>query len=378
MQPRVTTAMNMELIKQVSEAEIRQTAFGIKSNKTPGADGMTGLFFQPYWHIVGLRVIKDVKKFFETAVLPHEWNFTQLCLLPKKVNPKCMKDLRPISLCSVMYKIVSRVMASRLKCFLPEIVSETQGAFVSGRLISDNILLAHEMVHGLRTNPRCKEEFMALKIDMSKAYDRVEWCFLKELFIRLGFEGKWIGWIMTCISSISYSVLLNGQSHGFIKPKRGLRQGDPLSPFIFILCAEALVHIMNKAEVEGRISGIKLSRDSLSIQKLLFADDSLFMCRATFREGTKLQRCLKLYGDASGQEINFQKSSITFGGKIDPIMKRVLGEFLGIEQEGGTGKYLGLSECFTGSKSKMLEFITDNLKDRLNGWYAKSLSLGGK
>ncbi|KAL1218052.1 putative mitochondrial protein [Cardamine amara subsp. amara] len=110
---------------------------------------------------------------------------------------------------------------------------------------------------------------------------------------------------MVCISSVSYLVLLNGQSHGFIKPERGLRQGDPLSPFIFILCAEALVHIMNKAKTEGRISGIKLTRDSPSIQQLLFADDSLFMCRASFKEGAELLRCLKLYGDASGQEVNF-------------------------------------------------------------------------
>ncbi|KAL1200003.1 putative mitochondrial protein [Cardamine amara subsp. amara] len=247
---------------------------------------MMGQCFQSYWHIVGPRVIMEVRRFFETGELPQEWNFTQLCLLPKKPNPKKMADLRPISLCLVMYKIVSRVLCARLKKFLPEIVSETQGAFVAGRLISDNILLAHEMVHGLQTNPRCNEDFMALKTDMSKAYDRVEWSFLKELFIRLGFDRKWIEWIMTCITSVSYSVLLNGRAHGFIKSERGIRQSDPLFPFIFILCVEALLHTMNKAEQEGRISGITLSRGCPMVQQLLFADDSLFMCRATFKEGT--------------------------------------------------------------------------------------------
>jgi len=137
---------------------------------------------------------------------------------------------------------------------------------VSGRLISDNVLLAHEMIHALRTNPNCDEDFMAIKTDMSKAYDRVEWNFLEELFSRLGFDSKWIDWVMKCVRSVTYSVLLNGNSYGFIRPERGIRQGDPLSPFLFILCAEALVHIMNKAEHEGRISGIRLTRNCPSVQ----------------------------------------------------------------------------------------------------------------
>ncbi|KAG7536410.1 Reverse transcriptase domain [Arabidopsis suecica] len=378
MRPRVTTRMNVELTKPVTAEEIKLAAFSIKGESTPGADGMSGFFYQAYWDIVGPQVITEVQKFFQSASLPHEWNFTQICLIPKKSNPSRMTDLRPISLCSVIYKIVSKILCSRLKIFLPEIVSDTQGAFVSGRLISDNILLAHEMIHALRTNPRCDEDFMAIKTDMSKAYDRVEWNFLEELLIRLGFDIRWVQWIMCCVRTVSYSILMNGTSYGYIKPERGIRQGDPLSPFLFILCAEALVHIMNKAEQEGRLTGLRLTESCPSIQHLLFADDSLFVCRATFKECTEFLHCLRLYGRASGQEINFQKSAITYGKKIDLYMKRLLGLFTGIEQEGGTCKYLGLPECFSGSKREILGFITDRLKQRLSGWYEKTLSLGGK
>ncbi|KAG7586642.1 Reverse transcriptase zinc-binding domain [Arabidopsis thaliana x Arabidopsis arenosa] len=378
MSPRVTPAMNTALTKPVTNEEIRQAVFAIRSSSAPGADGMTGLFFQSYWSIVGQQVCEEVKNFFESGSFPVEWNFTQICLLPKKPNPNRMTDLRPISLCSVSYKIVSKILCSRLKAWLPEIVSDAQGAFVSGRLISDNILLAHEMVHALRTNPECNEDFMAIKTDMSKAYDRVEWNFLEELFIRLGFDRKWVDWIMTCVRSVTYSVLLNGNSYGFIKPERGIRQGDPLSPFLFILCAEALVHTMNKAEIEGRITGLRLTRNCPSIQHLLFADDSLFLCRANFKEGAEILQCLKLYGDASGQEINLQKSSIIYGAKMEPIMRHLLGLFLGILKEGGDGMYLGLPECFSGSKCDLLAYITKKLKTRLTGWYAKTLSLGGK
>lgn len=172
--------------------------------------------------------------------------------------------------------------------------------------------------------------------------------------------------------------MLNGQAHGHIVLERGIRQGDPLSPFIFILCAEALVHVMNKAEQQGGIHGMKLTKHCPAVQHLLFADDSFFLCKANLPEIAEFLRCLKMYGDASGQVINFQKSAITFGADIYPIMKRLIAEMSGIEKEGGDGKYLGLSECFSGSKRQLLAFISEKLDKRLKGWYAKHLSLGGK
>lgn len=296
----------------------------------------------------------------------------------KKPNPNLMTDLRPISLCSVVYKIISNILCARLKTILPHLVSPTQGAFVAGRLISDNLLLAHEMIHGLRTNPNCKEEYIAIKTDMSKAYDRVEWDFLEVLFGKMGFSDTWIQWIMKCIRSVSYTVLLNRQTHGHIKPEWGIRQGDPLSPFLFILCIEALVHVMHRAEIRGDLQGMKLSKKCPAVQHLLFADDNLFLCRAFLPEIANFLHCLKLYGDSSGQVINFQKSAITFGADIDAVTRRVIAELCGIENEGGDGKYLGLPECFSGSKQKLLAFIGEKLNKRINGWFAKKLSHGGK
>lgn len=135
---------------------------------------------------------------------------------------------------------------------------------------------------------------------------------------------------------------------------------------------------MNKSELEGRISGLKLSHSCPSVQHLLFADDSLFQCRATFVECREIMRCLQLYGKASGQLINLQKFSITFGVKIDPFMRQFIGSFIDISKEEGAGTYLGLPECFSGSNKELLKFIIDRLKSRLSHWYSKTLSLRGK
>lgn len=213
---------------------------------------------------------------------------------------------------------------------------------------------------------------------MSKTYDRVEWNFLKILMEKMGFDHVWIKWIMACVGSVSFSILMNGNKHGFIKPERRIRQGDPLSLFLFILCAEALVSCLNEAESAGRLHGIKLAGSGPAVHHLLFADDSLLMCIASTLEPAELMSCLSRYSKASRQIINPAKSSVIFGVKVPEDIKNEVKQVLGIDAEGGEGFYLGLLECLSGSKRKLLSFIREKLQGRLHGWFSKSLSQGGK
>ena len=195
-----------------------------------------------------------------------------------------MKDLRPISLCNVIYKIIAKVLANRMKHILSRIISSTQSAFAPGRSITDNVMIACELLHYMNRKQRGNVGEVALKLDIIKAYDRVDWKFLHHMFRVLGFDDRWIKWIMMCVTSVRYSVLVNGSEVGPIIPKRGLRQGCPLSPYLFIICAEGLSALLRQAESSGLINSSKVCRGAPSISHLFFADDSFLFLRVQRRK----------------------------------------------------------------------------------------------
>lgn len=173
-QPKVSSDMNLKLIKVFEPGEVLRALKQMQPSKAPGPDGMPPLFFQHFWPLVGNLVTKTVLDFLNHGVIPPKFNETHIVLVPKNNNPKRVSDYRPISLCNVIYKLASKTLANRLKKILPLIISESQSAFVNGRLISDNVLIAFETMHHIGQRKSGVVGEMALKLDMSKAYDRVE------------------------------------------------------------------------------------------------------------------------------------------------------------------------------------------------------------
>ena len=176
---------------------------------------------------------------------------------------------------------------------------------------------------------------------MSKAYDRVEWVFLDEVMRKMHFPEIWINRVMRCVSSVSYSILLNGVPGDFFRPERGLRQGDPLSPYLFVLFAEGLSSIIHKAESQSQITGLRVTRAAPSISYLFFADDSLIFTKATIEECNAMLQILQTYEKASGQVINFEKSAILFSPNVRRELKQSLLETCYIVTVAFIEKYLG-------------------------------------
>ena len=296
--------------------------------KAPGPDGMSLIFFQKYWDIVGLSVVNSVLQTLRTEVMHDDLNETFICLIPKVNCPQKITEFRPISLCNVVYKIVSTVLVNRLKKILPEVISESQSAFIPERQITDNVLVAFKTMHCIEQRRKGKEGLMAIKLNMNKAYDRVEWAFLEVMMRSLGFSERWIGLMMMCVKTVSFSVLINGEPKGKIIPTRGLRQGDPISPYLFLLCAEGLTAMLRKEECGGMISGVLVCRGAPQISHLLFADDCIIFGKANVGEGNRVLKVLADYEKESGQKLNKEKTSLFFSKNTNKeIKEEIKGKF---------------------------------------------------
>lgn len=316
---------------------------------------------------MGKEIFQCCKQWLNDLAFPLNLNDTTIVLTPKKDNADSMKDLRPIALCNVLYKVIAKVLSNRLRVILPGIISENQSAFVPNRSIADNVLIAFEMLHYMKQKKKGLEGEVALKLDVSKAYDRVDWGFLKNQMIHMGFNDKWISWVMLCVTTVFYLVNFNGVHIGPIISFRGLRQGDPLSPYLFLLCVEGLSWSIKRAADEGRLSGCRIQAQAPVITHLLFADDSFIFCKASLAEIREIKSILQDYEEIFGQAINFQKSGIFFSSNVRLNNPVEIKNILGVQTDLGEGRYLGLPSLIGKAKKKVFSFLK-NMLWKIRGW----------
>ena len=323
-------------------------------------------------------IIRAIKIFFDTGIMPEGVNDTVIVLIPKVKNPQAIKDFRPISLCNVIYKVISKCLVNRLRPHLDGMVSPTQSAFIPGRLISDNALIAFECMHSLSTLKDGRGEFCAYKLDLAKAYDRVDWNFLKCMLSALGFASGWIKWIMACVTSVKFSVRFNGQLLESFSPSCGIRQGDPISPYLFLFVAEALSLLLQNACTRGSLLEFKVNRQAPGISHLLFADDCLLFFKGSIEQALAIKNIIATYEKGTGQLLSPDKCSILFGKNCTMEVQVAIIVILSITSEGFEDKYLGLpvpqgrmkAGKFQSTKEKALKILSD--------WVEKYASCGAK
>ncbi|KAA3472243.1 reverse transcriptase [Gossypium australe] len=369
---------NRCLAMAFTKEEIWEALSSMGATKAPGEDGLPAIFFQKLWHIVGNEVTAFYLEQLNGGMEVSQLNSTHIVLIPKKVRPTNLSHFKPISLCNVIYKIMAKAVANRFRGVLEKCIDKAQSAFVPGRLISDNALIAYEILNALKKKRTGRKGLMAVKLDMSKAYDRVEWTFLEKMMDRMGFELGWINLVMRCISTVSYAVILNRQIGNNFYPSRGLRQGDPLSPFLFLICGEGLSSLMRLAQSEENFRGVKASRRGPQISHLLFANDCILFGEATERGAGLLKRLLREYRACSGQHVNFDKSTVFFSSNTTEADKDLVTRMMGVWSSNDPERYLGLPNMVGKRKKEAFQILKDRFRQRINNWSVRHLSQGGK
>ena len=220
-----------------------------------------------------------IKNYFKEESFPSEFNNCFITLIPKVDNPETIKQFRPITLCNVSYKILTKVLVNRIRPLLGKLIGPFQSSFLPGRQTSDNIIITQEILHSL-DNRKIGKQGMIFKIDLEKAYDKISWDFLGKALFNINLNVKWVKLIMSCVSGGHTSVLWNGEPLPQITQRRGLRQGDPLSPYLFVICMEYLSGLILDRVEKKQWEGIKASPNGPTITHLFFADDLILFDNA--------------------------------------------------------------------------------------------------
>ncbi|RVX19039.1 Transposon TX1 uncharacterized 149 kDa protein [Vitis vinifera] len=359
-----------------SEEEVLKALSDLNGDKAPGPDGFPIRFWQFYWDVAKEEIMGFLLDFHERGRFVRSLNATFLVLIPKKPSAEDLRDFRPISLVGGLYKLLAKVLANRLKKVVGKVVSSAQNAFVEGRQILDAALIANEAIDSLLKR---NESGVLCKLDLEKAYDHINWNFLLFVLQNMGFGEKWIGWISWCISIATFSVLINGTPEGYFNSSRGLRQGDPLSPYLFVIGMEALSRLINRAVGGGFLSGCRVDGrggNGALVSHLLFDDDTLVFCEASEDQMVHLSWLLMWFEAISGLRINLDKSEILPVGRVENL------ENLALEAGYKVGRlpssYLGIPLGANHKSVAVWDGVEERFRKRLALWKRQFIFKGGR
>ncbi|XP_027098892.2 uncharacterized protein [Coffea arabica] len=344
--PLITTEDNCMFEAAPNIEEVHQVVRAMDGDSAAGPDGFTGKFYTFAWEVIAQDVYNAVLSFFYGAELPRFVTSTSIVLLPKVSNPQDLSQFRPISLCNFFNKLLSRILADRVAGVLPRIISPQQSGFVKGRNISENYLLAQEVVVGIGKKARGGN--VVLKLDMSKAYDRVSWLHIIGVLRRFGFGERFID------------------------------MGDPLSPTLFIIAAEVLSRGLNALMVQSGFLGFKVPYGCPSITHLAFADDVLIFANGSSSSLKDIMQVLEMYQRCSGQLISAQKNGYLVHPSLSLARRRVIERVTGFTWQPFPIRYLGFPLYFGRCKSSYYAAVGQSILGRVLSWKSKFLSAGGK
>ncbi|KAI3683245.1 hypothetical protein L1987_83746 [Smallanthus sonchifolius] len=362
------------LIVPFCTLEIRSAVWDCDGDRAPGPDGFNFKFLKRCWGWLELDFVKLFEEFHHSGSLNPGCTASFLALVPKLNDPVGFSDFRPISLIGIVNKVVSKVLVNRLKRVIQNLVSEEQSAFLAGRSIMDGPLILNEVISWLR---RSNHKGFIFKVDIEKAFDSLNWEFLDSVLTSMNFPSLWRKWVMALLTSSRASVLVNGSPTREFSCYRGLRQGDPLSPFLFILAMEAFSGIIKQASSIGLYHGIVCGNSGPSLSHFLYADDVIFLGAWERSNAINLVRILRCFYLVSGLRINLGKSSL-FGTCVDEGDLKEMALIFRCQTGSFPFKHLGLQVGANMNLIKSWKPVVEKFQKRLSGWRAKNLSFGGR
>jgi hypothetical protein len=332
-------------------------------------------FYFHFFDLIKEDLLALVERVRTRGRLVGSLNSTFIALIPKLNKPLGFGDYKPISLCNLIYKIISKVIANRIKSFLSRALSPEQFGFLEWCQIHDVIGTAHECIHSIKKK---NQKALILKLDLQKAYNYVNWDSLRLILIQGGFGVLVTNWIMSCMNSTSFVVLVNGEATNFFKSGCGLRHSCPLSPLLFILVMESLSLLIKSRQRDGSLTGIEVSRLT-KILHLLFVDDILILTRALVQEWTVIMELIICFCMASGLKVNSTKSTVHYLGLLETkldVFKIFIPYSFSDLTEGF--KYLGYYLKDGIQKSKDWSWLIQKVEKKIRHWSYRWLSLGGR
>ncbi|GKU94756.1 hypothetical protein SLEP1_g8202 [Rubroshorea leprosula] len=356
------------------ESEVKAAVWNCDSAKAPGPDGFSFGFLKAEWEVIKEDILKFLNDFHNNSRMVRGSNPSFLVLIPKKENPQGIEEYRPISLIGCMYKILAKILANRLSKVMDGIISDQQSAFIGGRQLVDGVVIANETIDEIR---RKRMRCFLFKADFEKAYDNISWEFLDYMLERMNFGPIWRGWIQECLRSNSISVLLNGSPTKEFAMQRGLRQGDPLAPFLFLIVAEGLNGIISSAVAKGLFEGVPIGGGGMNISHLQFADDTLLLGIAT-EDNVWTSKCImRAFELVSGLKINYGKSSF-IGINVDKVWEEEMTWLLNCKSGSLPCKYLGIPLGADPRRIVTWKPLIHSFKRKLSSWKGRYLSFGGR
>ncbi|KAI0523207.1 hypothetical protein KFK09_005601 [Dendrobium nobile] len=356
----------------VSDVEIKEAIFHGSSNSSPGPDGFNFEFYKSTWLITGPLVCKAVKSFFSKGYLPINVKATAIALIPKSTHASNVTDFRPIALCNVFYKIISKILASRMKDIMPLIIEKNQAGFIKKRIATDNILLASEILFDFKKT--AKMNLMCAKLDIRKAFDSVSREFILTRMRQKGFPLLFIQWVKACISDVHFSICIDGGLEGYFNSSSGIRQGCPLSPYLFCIAMDAFSCLIDNDTSQNRFIGIQ--KQGMNLSHLLYADDLLIFGDASISNCAVLKEVLKHFAMVSGLLVNHDKSQVILSSHISNHM--AVCEALNLPTSSTKMIYLGLPISIKKNCKSDFQPLLNSISNHLSGWKARLLSIAGR